>query len=401
MAPVRLLLGALTLVAFVACEPAKKADQEPVVGPTRDMVVGQIDGKAVSVGDIDDWIKDQLFNQATRGGNPMKVHEVRTRALEQMANEAAMDRAAAKAGKDRDTLLKEEVESRASVTDEEVQKYYDEHKDRFRNLPFEKVSPAVKRQLLAQKQVAAMQEYTKSLRDAIGFESTLEPPRFEITAPGQTKGPADAPITLVEFSDYECPFCKASEAVVAQVLERYPTQLKFVFLNYPLPTHAKARPAAEAAICAAEQGKFWEFHDKLFEKAPQIAPEQLAAIATEAGLDAAKLQECITAKTNSARIDTDLAAGKAAGVTGTPAFYVNGVPISGGRTVDEFAKAIDAELVRLDLPVPPAPAKVAPVAKAPPVVPVVEAAAPAQPAAPAPSAAAPAPAAPSAPVAKP
>ena len=401
MAPVRLLLGALTLVAFVACEPAKKADQEPVVGPTRDMVVGQIDGKAVSVGDIDDWIKDQLFNQATRGGNPMKVHEVRTRALEQMANEAAMDRAAAKAGKDRDTLLKEEVESRASVTDEEVQKYYDEHKDRFRNLPFEKVSPAVKRQLLAQKQVAAMQEYTKSLRDAIGFESTLEPPRFEITAPGQTKGPADAPITLVEFSDYECPFCKASEAVVAQVLERYPTQLKFVFLNYPLPTHAKARPAAEAAICAAEQGKFWEFHDKLFEKAPQIAPEQLAAIATEAGLDAAKLQECITAKTNSARIDTDLAAGKAAGVTGTPAFYVNGVPISGGRTVDEFAKAIDAELARLDLPVPPAPAKVAPVAKAPPVVPVVEAAAPAQPAAPAPSAAAPAPAAPSAPVAKP
>jgi protein-disulfide isomerase len=378
----RVLLGALALTAFLACEPAKKADEEPVVGPSADLVVGKLAGKDITVGEIDDWIKDQLFSQATRGKNPMKVYEVRSRALEQMANEQAMDRAAAQAGKDRDALLKEEVEKRASVTDEEVQQYYDEHKDRFRNLPFEKVSPAVKRQLLAQKQVAAMQEYTKSLRDGIGFESALEPPRFEIAVTGPTQGPVDAPITLVEFSDYECPFCKASESVVAQVLERYPTQVKLVFKHYPLPTHPKARPAAEAALCAAEQGKFWEFHRKLFEKAPQIAPEQLATIATEAGLDAAKLGECITGKQNSAQIDADLAAGKQAGVAGTPAFYVNGVPISGGRSVDEFAKAIDAELTRLGLPVPPPPAK--PTAAAAP--------APAPMAAPAPGAA-PAPAA--------
>lgn len=398
MTSMRALLGALALIAFVACEPAKKADEEPVVGPTADLVVGEVDGKDVTVGDIDEWIKDQLFSQATRGKNPMKVYEVRTRALEQMANEMAMERAAATAGKDKDALLKEEVEKRAAVTDEEVQKYYDDHKDRFRNLPFEKVSPAVKRQLLAQKQVAAMQEYTKGLRDGIGFESRLEPPRFEIAAGGPTQGPADAPITLVEFSDYECPFCKASENVVAQVLARYPTQVKLAFKHYPLPTHPKARPAAEAAQCAAEQGKFWEFHRKLFEKAPQIAPEQLAGIATEAGLDAAKLQECITARQQSAQIDADLAAGKSAGVAGTPAFYVNGVPVSGGRTVDDFAKAIDAELARLGLPVPPPPAKPAPTAQAPMAAP--PAAAPpvpmAQPAPAAPPAAAPAPAAPSA-----
>lgn len=404
MAPVRVLLGALALVAFFACEPAKKVDDEPVVGPTQDMVVGKIGGDDVTVGDIDGWIKDQLFNQATRGANPTKVYEVRTRALEQMANEQAMEQAATQAGKDKDTLLKEEVEKRASVTDEEVQKYYDDHKDRFRNLPFEKVSPAVKRQLLAQKQVAAMQEYTKGLRDGIGFESKLEPPRFEIAAGAQTQGPADAPITLVEFSDYECPFCKAAEGVVKQVRERYPTQVKVAFKNYPLPTHPKARPAAEAALCAAEQGKFWEFHALLFEKAPQIAPEQLAGIATEAGLDAAKLQECITSKRSSAQIDADLAIGKSAGVAGTPAFYVNGVPIAGGRTLDEFAKAIDAELARLGLPVPPPPAKPAaaqapaaapPVAvQASPAAPGVPVPAPAPAAVPAPSAPNAAPAAP-------
>jgi protein-disulfide isomerase len=395
MAPVRVLLGALALVAFFACEPAKQVEEEPVVGPTADLVVGKVGGDDVTVGDIDDWIKDQLFNQATRGANPMKVYEVRTRALEQMANERAMERAATRAGKDKDTLLKEEVEKRASVSDEEVQKYYDEHKDRFRNLPFEKVSPAVKRQLLAQKQVAAMQEYTKSLREEIGFESSLEPPRFEIAASGPAKGPADAPITLIEFSDYECPFCKASENVVKQVLERYPTQVKLVFKHYPLPTHPKARPAAEAALCAAEQGKFWEFHSLLFQNAPQIAPEQLVGIANAAGLDTPKWQECIAAKRNSAQIDADLEVGKSAGVAGTPAFYVNGVPVSGGRTVDDFAKAIDAELARLGLPVPPPPAKPAAAqtpAVAPPVA--VQPAPPGAPTAPAPAAPDAAPAAP-------
>ena len=228
-----------------------------------------------------------------------------------MANERALEREATKAGKDRDTLLKEEVEKRASVTDEEVQKYYDEHKDRFRNLPFEKVSPAVKRQLLAQKQVAAMQEYIEEpARDARLREQARAAALRDRSGSGPTQGPADAPITLVEFSDYECPFCKAAEAVVKQVLERYPTQVKLVFKNYPLPTHPKARPAAEAALCAAEQGKFWEFHAEALREGAADRPEQLARIATEAGLDTAKFEECITAKRSSAQIDADLEAGK-------------------------------------------------------------------------------------------
>jgi protein-disulfide isomerase len=335
----------------------------------------------------------------------MMVYEVRNRAFEQMANERALDDMATKAGKERDALLKEEVEKRAAVSDEDVQKYYDENKERFRNLPFEKVAPAVKRQLQAQKQVAAMQEYTKGLRADLGFENTLEPPRFELAAKGPAKGPADAPITLVEFSDYECPFCKAAEGVVKQVLGRYPTQVKLVFKSFPLDNHPKARPAAEAALCAEEQGKFWEMHDALFAKAPQIAPEQLSAIATGLGLDAAKFDECVKAKRFAAQIDADLAEGKKAGVAGTPAFYVNGVPIAGGRSVDEFAKAIDAELARQGLPVPPPPPAAAKPAVTPmppgmQVMPAAPGAMPGQPA-PVPAAANPAPAPAPAPAAAP
>lgn len=374
-------LGAVALLAaLTACGPQGSGGGagEEIPGPPPSEPAGKIAGRTVTVGELDEWIKTQLFKQATRGNNPMKVYEVRNRAFEQMANERALDDLATKSGKDRDALMKEEVEKRAAVSDEDVQKYYDENKQRFRNLPFEKVAPAVKRQLQAQKQVAAMQEFTKGLREELGFENVLAPPRFEIGADGPSKGPADAPVTLVEFSDYECPFCKASEAVVKQVLERYPTQVRLVFKHYPLDNHPKARPAAEAALCAEEQGKFWEFHEKLFQKAPQIAPEQLAAIATEAGLDAAKLEECVKAKRFASRVDADLAEGKKAGVAGTPSFYVNGVPVAGGRNVEDFAKAINAELERKGLPVPEAPPATAQPAAAPVVVP---AQAPAPPAA--------------------
>jgi protein-disulfide isomerase len=349
-----LATAGLLATALVACEQSKSGGaSEPIPGPPASATAGKIAGKSVTVGDIDEWIKDQLFKQATRGNNPTKVFEIRNRALEQMANERALDEKATKLGKDRDAVLKEEVEKRASVSDADVQSYYDEHKDHFRNLPFEKVAPAVKRQLQAQKQVAAMQEFTKNLRDELGFENDLEAPHFDFAAGGPTQGPADAPVTLVEFADYECPFCKASEPVVKQVLARYPTQVKLVFKNFPIDSHPKARPAAEAALCAQEQGKFWEFHNALFEKSPQIGAEQLGPIATDAGLDAAKLDECAKARKSASKIDGDLAEGKKAGVAGTPAFFVNGVSIASGRTLDDFAKVIDAELTRLGKPVPP------------------------------------------------
>ena len=345
---------AVLALALAACSEPKKAADAASASPDDKVVAGRIAGENVTVGEIDAWIKDQLFNQATRGKNALKVYEVRNRALEQMASERALDEEASKAGKDRDTLMKEEVEKRASVSDAEVQRYYDEHSDRFRGMPFEKVSPAVKRQLLAQRQVSAMQEYVGGLRQTLGYENKLEPPRFEIavgTSPSE--GPADAAITLVEFSDYECPFCKSAEPILKQVMLRYPTQLRVVTKNFPLDAHPKAKPAAEAAMCAAEQGKFSEFHAKLFEKAPQIDVAQLAPIAEEAGLDKAKFEECLTSHRTAPIVQADLDAGKKAGVSGTPAFFVNGVPLAGGRSLNDFAKAIDEELARLKLPVPP------------------------------------------------
>lgn len=367
MARPGIALLAVVALAFAGCsESAKKADDAATASPDAGLVAGKIAGKSITVGEVDAWIKDQLFKQTTRGGNPLKTYEVRNRALEQMASEQALDAEAAKSGKDRDKLLQEEVEKRASVSDADVQKYYDENKERFRSMPFEKVAPAVKRQLLAQKQVTAMQEYVGGLRTTLGYQNDLSPPRFEIaigTSPAE--GPADAAITLVEFSDYECPFCKSAEPILTQVKERYPTQLRFVTKNFPLDAHPKAKPAAEAAMCAAEQGKFWEYHDMLFERAPQIDAPQLTTFAAQLNLDQAKFNDCLATHRTEPQITADLAEGKKAGVSGTPAFFVNGVPLAGGRSLNDFAKVIDAELARLNLPVPPPPPPPAPVARAP------------------------------------
>jgi len=365
--------------------------------PGSDAVAGKIAGREITVGELDAWIKDQLFRQATRDRNPTKTYELRNRALEQKAAEQALDAEAAKAGKDRDALLREEVEKRTAVTDDDVQKFYDAHKERFGTRPLDQVSGMIRSQLKAQKQQQALQEYVDGLRKSLGFESRLEAPRYEVADGGMTRGPADAPVVLVEFSDFECPYCKRIAPSLTELVQRYPTQVKLVYRDFPLEKiHQKSRTAAEAARCAGEQGKYWEYHDLLFEKSPALTPDDLKNYAKQLGLDEAKFSECLAQRRFQAAVDADVKAAEAAGVSGTPAFFVNGLPVAGVRSVDELSKAIDDELGKKGLPVPPKPeppvaAQTAPPAAAPAPAPGAPAAAAPTPAPSAPGAPPPAP----------
>ena len=352
-----LLLG---VPAALACkQPSSTSGPSaaaPAVGPGADAVAGKVEGKPLTVGELDAWIQEQLFKQATRDRNPTKTYELRSRALDQMAAERALDAAAAKAGKDRETLLKDELEKRVTLTDEDVQKFYEAHKDRYGTRTLEQVAAMIRTQLKGQKQQQAMQEYIESLRKESGFENDLKAPRYEVASGGTATGPADAPITVVEFSDFECPFCKRADPVVRQMLERYPTQVRFIYRDFPLDhIHQKARGAAEAARCAGEQGKYWEFHHLLFDKSPALTPEDLKSYAKQLGLDEAKFDQCVAQHGGKDLIEADIKAGEEAGVQGTPAFFVNGLPVAGVRSGEEIAKVIDDELAKKGLPVPPKP----------------------------------------------
>jgi protein-disulfide isomerase len=140
------------------------------------------------------------------------------------------------------------------------------------------------------------------------------------------QGSADAPVTLLEYGDYECPYCGAAYPIVKQVQERLGNKLRFVFRNFPITTsHPHAEQAAEAAEAAAVQGRFWEMHDYLYEHQRQLEPEDLRGDATELGLDVARFEDELARHVHAARVREDFMSGVRSGVNGTPTFYINGM----------------------------------------------------------------------------
>ncbi|GHH02582.1 thioredoxin domain-containing protein [Comamonas sp. JC664] len=161
-------------------------------------------------------------------------------------------------------------------------------------------------------------------------------------------GPEDALVTLVEFSDYECPFCARGNTTVKQLQERYGDRLRVVMKHHPLAMHPRARPAALAALAAGEQGKFWEMHEVLFANARALGEEDLERHARGVGLDIARWNRDRADPRLAERVQQDEALALKLGATGTPAFFVNGRFISGAQPLDVFAGVVDEELAKAE-----------------------------------------------------
>ncbi len=339
------------LTLAVACSPGAR-DGGPSSSGTdagaTDTPAAVVDGATITVAELDDWIKDQLWAQQTEGGDPMKTYELRSRALDNMINERLVAREAEKRGTTPDALVEAEAEKRLEVSDDEVRAFYDEHKERLGKADFESLAPQIRNMLRSQRAQSAAREYVQSLRQDVDVEVELDAPRVEVAAVGPSQGPADAPVTIVEFSDYQCPFCRRAEPTIERVLEAYPDKVRFVYRHYPLDRiHPLARGAAEAAACAAAQDRFWPFHEQVFAgDASQLEPADLEGFAEKAGLDMERYRKCVADRETRDEVAADLAAGSAAGVSGTPAFFVNGILLSGARPYEDFVKLIESELAR-------------------------------------------------------
>ncbi len=173
----------------------------------------------------------------------------------------------------------------------------------------------------------------------------IPPPRFDVAAGNRpSMGPANAPITIVEFGDFESAFSKHSEDTLKQVRDRYGDKVRLVFVEYPLKGHPRAFDAARAAQCANEQGKFWPFHDALFADQSKLAASDLKAAAARLKLDTAKFNDCFDKHKYDADINKDIEEGASLGIEATPAFYVNGRPLLGAEPMEKFASIIDEEL---------------------------------------------------------
>jgi len=159
-----------------------------------------------------------------------------------------------------------------------------------------------------------------------------------------SKGPADAKVTMVEYSDFQCPYCGMSYPVVKALQQKYGNNLRFVYKHFPLPFHPNAEPAAEASECAGEQSKFWEYHDKLFENQDSLSNANYKKWAGELGLKQAQFDQCVDSRKYKSKVEQQTKQGQDDGVSGTPTFYINGQKIVGARPQSVFEQAIDAAL---------------------------------------------------------
>jgi protein-disulfide isomerase len=157
-------------------------------------------------------------------------------------------------------------------------------------------------------------------------------------------GPENAAVTIVEFSDFECPFCSRGYETVNEVKELYGDDVKIVFKNFPLSFHENAQKAAEASECAFDQDMFWEMHDMMFENQEAITVDDLKAYAEELGMDTEVFNECLDTGAKEEAVQADFDAGSEVGVTGTPAFFINGLTLVGAQPLEAFQAIIDAEL---------------------------------------------------------
>ena len=335
--------GALIAVLVLAVAPR-------VVSPTAQArpaePLANVNGEAITQKDVEQALGARLSQLEEQ------IYHLKRKALDALIARRLLAQEAVKRGISVAALVDAEVTAKVEpVTEPEVERYYQANK---RRLPGDEATARRNvRGLLQQQKAAARRElFVGSLREQAAILVNLEPPpivRVVVSALGApVRGAADAPVTLVEFSDFHCPFCKRAQPTLAQLLKQFPGKVRHVHRDFPIDgLHPQARNAAEAARCAQDQGKFWEYHDVLFNRAPQATGEDLSRYATEVGLDRAAFDRCLADGTHRATVQRDLDEGRRLGISGTPAFFVNGRALTGAQPLEAFVRVIEEELARV------------------------------------------------------
>jgi protein-disulfide isomerase len=339
--PERLVL--LTLL-FAGCS-STSAQQTPQQLPSD--VVGKVGSTSITLAQVD----ERALKMPTDSFGSTKLvealYEARRSALDEIINDALIDADAKTRGFDRTKLLDQEINSKiAQPTEAEIAAWYQQNPDRVQGATLDQVRAPIGGLLVQQRTAVVREAYLKMQKGKATINITLQPPRQTIATAGRPqKGPANAPIELIEFADFQCPYCLRALPTLQQVLATYGDRIHFVYRHYPLQNHPNARPAAEAAECAAEQEKFWQYYDVLFGDPSKLSVDDLKASAARLDMDGSRFNACVDSRKYKAAVDTDIKDGTNAGVSGTPAFFINGRTVSGAQPFEVFKQVIDEELL--------------------------------------------------------
>tara|TARA_Y100001968_G_scaffold313639_1_gene338038 strand:+ start:2056 stop:3213 length:1158 start_codon:yes stop_codon:yes gene_type:complete len=303
-------------------------------------VAAIVNGEKITFAEVDEAAAAQLTRLKTQ------AYDLRKQNLDKLIDDRLIAAEAAKRGVSSEDLLKAEVNDKlAEVSDEEAKAYFDKNPPRGQ-VDFEKIKPRVKAYLQRKNETDLRAAFIASLRSQAGVEVMLQPMRFDVSFDKDDPiyGSPDAPVVIVEFSDFQCPYCSRVNPTLEQVKTTYGDKVALVFRDFPLPMHKEAPQAGAAAQCANDQGKFWEYHDKLFANQRALEDDKLKGYAAELGLDSAAFDSCLESGKYLAEVEEDKKAGAAVGVAGTPAFFINGQFLNGARPFESFKELIDSEL---------------------------------------------------------
>ena len=315
--------------------------------------LGVVNGQAITEDEVSKAAAKDLDNvELKRLQNEANYRREKQDALEKAFNalmeEKVLDAEAAKRKISKEALVQQEVEGNVKApTTEEIEKFYEENKARI-PVSREQAIPQIGPYLMDQRRDAAFAALITRLKKDYGVTSYLEPLRTEIPTAGfPTLGPASAPITIVEFSDFECPYCGGLFPTLKEIEKKYADKIRVVYRQYPLTSlHPHAQKAAEASLCADEQKRFWDFHDSLFGNQQDLTVDSLKRRAVELKLDAPAFNTCLDSGKHAETIKKDIVEGSRAGVSGTPAIFINGRLLSGNQPYTSIAQVIEDELQR-------------------------------------------------------
>lgn len=328
------LMTIATFVFLIAHSPLIKAS---------DTVLATINGQPITETEVLDKSKTRMTKILS------EMYDIKKDTIDNIIEDRLLAAEAKKQGVSTDELLKRASKDIVPPTDADAKSIFDMQKDRaFPGKTFEEVKGNIKAQLMSQKQRAAYNQYLEKLRSTASVSINLERPSFDVSVDDDpSQGPTTAPVTIIEFSEFQCPFCKRTRPTLAQVLDTYKGKIRYVFRDFPLSFHKEARGAAYAANCAHEQGKYWEFNAQLFENQAKLGAETEKKIAQDLGLNMEKFNACVASKKYDKEIDKDQSDGMAVGVSGTPAYFINGKFLSGAQPFANFKEIIDEELAKV------------------------------------------------------
>jgi len=342
------LVALLCVFVATACKTGSSrnaSDKNPVsVDPTEKVAV--IDGQPITYGEVEKSSGGKLKQAEVKALTDL--YDARRGAIDEMLTKRLLEDEAKSKGKTLDQWYQSDfLQSLPPPSEAELKQLYEQHKNEVGGQSYEQVHDRLVQFMKQQKSRDQLTGFIDQLKQKHGVKVTLAPPnlpRVEVAAKGPSRGPDNATVTIVEFSDFQCPYCGRVYPTVEKLMKDYDGKVRLVFRHFPLSFHPNAEKAAEAAACAQDQGKFWEMHDKMFTNQQKLAVDDLKAFAKDLGLDQGKFDKCLDSGEKAAMVSADEKDGESAGVSGTPAFFINGIFINGAVPYEQFKEAVDREL---------------------------------------------------------